>query len=294
MSPTITVTHLSAIIGQFDGLIIEQQGVIDDGTTLYPGALEALTEIKAAGVRTIILSSSSKTDRFNIDRLTALGVDPELYERLVSTGQLLKQALVARSLTEGDAPRRYFLIASPEDAALFKDSRLTLVDSVEDADAIVLLTVSGAEADDPAFRAALIAVAQRGVPLYSPRADVQTLVPRGELGPGFASVLNLYRAEGGEVLLFGKPSGRIYARCRNMLDPIEEPRIGVIGEQFPSDIIGPQSMGMTPIFVGTGAGGLKGSGPAAIAAWTADLGQVATSYEIDQLTAMPGLIWDAD
>ena len=294
MSPTITVTHLSAIIGQFDGLIIEQQGVIDDGTTLYPGALEALTEIKAAGVRTIILSSSSKTDRFNIDRLTALGVDSELYERLVSTGQLLKQALVARSLTETDAPRRYFLIASPEDAASLKDSRLTIVDRVEEADAIVLLTVSGAEADDPGFRAALTAVAQRGVPLYSPKADVQTLVPRGELGPGFAAVLNLYRAEGGEVVLFGKPSGRIYARCRNLLDPIEEPRIGVIGEQFPSDIIGPQSMGMTPIFVGTGAGGLKGSGPAAIAAWTADLGQVATSYEIDQLTAMPGLIWDAD
>ena len=50
-------------------------------------------------------------------------------------------------------------------------------------------------------------------------------------------------------------------------------------------------MGMTPIFVGTGAGGLKGSGPEAIAAWTAELSQVAASYEIGELTAMPGLIW---
>ena len=290
MSPIISVTHLAEIIDRFDGLIIEQQGVIDNGATLYPGAIEALTRIKAAGVRTIILSSSSKSDRYNIDRLTALGVDPELYERLVGTGQLLKQALVARSLGER-ATRRYFLIASPEDAALFTDSRLTIVDKVEDADAIVLLTATGGEIEDPQFRTALTAVAHRGVPLYSPKADVQAPVPRGELGPGFAAILNLYRAEGGEVVLFGKPSARIYVRCRNILDPIEEPRIGVIGDQFPSDIVGPQAMGMVPIFVGTGAGGLKGSGPEAIEAWAAELKRLSASYDMSELTAMPGLVW---
>jgi len=291
MSPIISVTHLAAIIDRFDGLIIEQQGVIDNGATLYPGAIEALTRIKAAGVRTIVLSSSSKSDRYNIDRLTALGVDPELYERLVGTGQLLKQALVARSLNEHEGTRRYFLIASPEDAALFTDSRLTIVDNVEEADAIVLLTATGGEVEDPQFRTALTAVAQRGVPLYSPKADVQAPVPRGELGPGFAAILNLYRAEGGEVVLFGKPSARIYVRCRNILDPIEEPRIGVIGDQFPSDIVGPKAMGMVPIFVGTGAGGLKGSSAEAIEAWTAELGRLAASYDMTELTAMPGLVW---
>jgi ribonucleotide monophosphatase NagD (HAD superfamily) len=138
---------------------------------------------------------------------------------------------------------------------------------------------------------ALTAVAHRGVPLYSPKADVRSLVPRGELGPGFASVLNLYRAEGGEVILFGKPSARIYVRCRNLLDPIDEPRIGVIGDQFPSDIIGPQTAGMAPILVGTGAGGLTGSSPGALAAWQVELQRMCASYEISELTAMPGLVW---
>ena len=36
------VDRLSAIAGEFDGVLIDQFGVLHDGRSLYPGALEVL------------------------------------------------------------------------------------------------------------------------------------------------------------------------------------------------------------------------------------------------------------
>ena len=214
-------------------------------------------------------------------------MERQLYERLVSTGQLLQQALVAQSLDSANAGRRYFVVGSPEAIA----GRLLRADRVADADAVMLLELSAAETADPGRLSWLTEAADRRLPLYASRADVSEPVARGELTAGFALVLNAYRARGGEVLLFGKPSGRVYARCLNLLDPIESKRIGSIGEQFPADIFGAREMGIEPIFVGSGAGGLVDDSPAAIEAWHIEMARLCDSYGIFELSVVPGFAW---
>ncbi|MDB5561116.1 MAG: HAD-superfamily subfamily hydrolase like protein [Hyphomicrobiales bacterium] len=290
MRAIVPVSGLSAIIDRFDGLIIDEGSIIGHDA-LYPGALDALQRLKSAEVRTVILAASSRNDQFHIDRLAALGVAPELYDRLLSTGQLMQQALVAQSLGVADASRRYFVVASPEETALFDQGRLPRVAGIAEADAVILLTLTGAEIENPESLHWLPEAAQRRLPLYAAKADVRALAPRGELPPGFATVLSLYRAQGGEVLLYGKPSGRLYARCLNILYPAETNRIGSIGDQFPADVFGARGMGIEPILVGSGAGGLAGHTAAEIDAWHAQMTGLCESYGIFELTLMPGFAW---
>lgn len=284
--PTLVPTPgLSAIISRFHGLIIDQ-GVIHDGAALYPGALDALGQLRSAGIRTLVLAVSNQSDKANAAHLERLGVDPDLYERVVSTGQLLRHALVAQSLNDKDADRRYLVLAAPEDAALLDDTRLKRAASVADADAVILLTP-----DDPAGLAALEAAAERRLPLYAPSAQIRALPPEGERAPGFAAALQLYRTRGGEIFLFGKPSGRVYARCLNLLYPIETGRIAAIGNQFPADIVGARTMGIEPIFVGTGAGGLADESATAREDWQAELTRLCHAAAISDLMIMPRLAW---
>ncbi|HEV7719614.1 MAG TPA: HAD hydrolase-like protein [Arsenicitalea sp.] len=155
---------------------------------------------------------------------------------------------------------------------------------------IMLLTLSDAEIENPAGLPWLVPGAQRHLPLYTAQADVRALAPRGELPPGFAVVLSQYRALGGEVFLYGKPSGRVYARCLNILD-LETDRVGSIGNQFPADIFGAREIGIEPIFVGSGTGGLVGETAEAIEGWHAQITRLCESYGIFELTVMPSFAW---
>jgi ribonucleotide monophosphatase NagD (HAD superfamily) len=92
-------------------------------------------------------------------------------------------------------------------------------------------------------------------------------------------------------VLYGKPSGRVYARCLNLLDPIETGRVASIGDQFPADIFGAREMGIEPILVGTGAGGLGGKTPAETEAWRSRLTGLCNAHGIFELTVLPGLAW---
>ena len=291
MRAIVPQSGLSAIIDRFDGLLIDQGCLVQDEANLHPGALNALQQLQAQGTQILVLAHSSEDDATNIARLERLGVAPELYGRLLSTGQLMRQALIAQSLTEAGGKRRYFVAGTPDELSRIDQGRLTRVESLSEADAVMLLGLSPAETEDPTRVGWLAEAARRGLPLYTPKADVAAPAARGELTPGFALALNQYWALGGDVFLYGKPSARIYARCLNILDPIESDRIGSIGDQFPADIFGAREQGIEPILVGTGAGGLKGSTPGEVEAWHAELTRLCDSYSIFELTVLPGLVW---
>src|SRR5688572_17864247 len=100
MPATIPISGLQMLADRFDGFIIEQFGVVEDGTALYPGALDALSHLNAKGLPVVIVATSGDSDEANIARLERLGVEPDLYDRLVSTAHLMRHALVAQSLSE--------------------------------------------------------------------------------------------------------------------------------------------------------------------------------------------------
>lgn len=61
---------------RFEIFILDQFGVLHDGTAPYPGAVETLVKLKQAGKRTLLLSNSGKRSAPNEARLERLGFVP--------------------------------------------------------------------------------------------------------------------------------------------------------------------------------------------------------------------------
>ena len=77
------VSGIAALIPDYDGFILDQWGVLHDGVKPYPGAIDCLRQLRAAGKQVVILSNSGKRNDHNIRLMAQLGFDPALYERFI-------------------------------------------------------------------------------------------------------------------------------------------------------------------------------------------------------------------
>ena len=82
------VDRLSAIADTFDGVLIDQFGVIHDGQVLYPGVLAALESLAALAVPVAVLTNSGKRAAANRDRLVRMGVPRDHFIDVVSSGEV--------------------------------------------------------------------------------------------------------------------------------------------------------------------------------------------------------------
>src|SRR5262249_57596493 len=83
--PVPVVAGLSSIVDRYDGFILDLWGVLHDGVRPYPGAVDALRRLKAAGKRTVILSNGPRRAAAVARRTAAIGIGPDLYDGLPSS-----------------------------------------------------------------------------------------------------------------------------------------------------------------------------------------------------------------
>lgn len=273
------------LIDRFDGLILDQWGVLHNGAALYDGVPAFLRAARDRGVPTAILTNSSKGERPNRERLRRLGVDDDLYGPLISTADLLKAHLCA-----ADPAPRVYMLASGIDAQLFEDTDVQLVDRLEDATCVAMLTIPDSVAESPQSADWIAPALALGLPLHTPSADVQSVVPGGDVVYGFNRTIRHYRDQGGVVHLHGKPTAGCYDACRARLGLGPDARIAAVGDQFDTDVLGAVANGCAPVFVETGAAE-RDRGGMDTGAWRRFLGDRCAAAGVTDLTVLPSLRW---
>lgn len=278
--------RLQDVMDAYDGLILDQWGVLHDGDRPYPGVVEALKSLKARGFPVAILTNSSKSEIANRTRLARLGISDDLYGPLVSTADLLKVGL----LSETTRPPRVFLLASSVDARLFEDNSIEQVASCEDAECVVLLTLDDATAAAPERADWVKTAARRGLILHTPSADARSVVPGGAVLPGFFRFTEHYRAIGGRVRLYGKPSTEGYDECRRRVGLGQHHAVAAVGDQFDTDVVGAMAAGLHPILVETGAAERERREVVATS-WAEHLAVKCQKVGVRSLVVLPDLRW---
>ena len=91
------ISGLSALVEHFDLFMIDQFGVLHDGTAPYDGTIDCLEKLKANGKGVILLSNSGKRAVDNISRLANLGFSRELFDDVVTSGGVAWQGIVDHS-----------------------------------------------------------------------------------------------------------------------------------------------------------------------------------------------------
>jgi len=242
---------VAALARDFDGFILDQWGILHDGTTPYPGAIDCLRELRRAGKHLVILSNSARTGEFNAALLGKMGFDRALFDRVVAAGDDAREAIAKRSHAfHRRLGRRYFPFTRDDDVSLFAGLGLERAERVEDAEflAVIGIETSLSLADYEPF---LLQGAARRLPMICANPDLTRPSPHGLLdAPG--AIARRYEALGGEVFYHGKPYPAIYAACLEALGGCARERIVAVGDSLGHDILGASRAGLASAFVAGG------------------------------------------
>ncbi|PXW96552.1 HAD superfamily hydrolase (TIGR01459 family) [Sphaerotilus hippei] len=266
--------HLGALADRYDGYVIDQFGVLHDGITPYPGAAEALRELRARGKRVIVLSNSGKRAAPNAERLSRFGVTPAHYDALITSGELMFQMLRQRDRAPFDTlGRRVWLGHPAEDGPTLQGLDLEAVEDPAQADFVLLASLPDVAGAAEALHPALDLALDRGLPLICANPDRQRLSARG-VEPSSGALAQRHADRGGEVVWLGKPHALIYTVCREALGRWGSRHFLAIGDSLEHDIGGGARAGYDTCFI---AGGLHAADFASAAPAEATLARLLDS-----------------
>ena len=93
--PTITgpLAGLSEIAANYDVILSDVWGVLHNGRTRTPGPDEALARFRKGGGRVVLITNAPVPSATVIEMLDRLGITPEGYDGVVSSGDVTRAML---------------------------------------------------------------------------------------------------------------------------------------------------------------------------------------------------------
>ncbi|KAI8477095.1 MAG: HAD-like domain-containing protein [Monoraphidium minutum] len=262
-----TISGLREVAHLFDGVLLDQFGVLHDGRTPYPAAIEAVRQLAAAGKRTVIVSNSSRRAGGTIGKLEKMGFDGSWFAGAVTSGEMAHRFLAERpdAWWRRLGGRCLHLTWSSRGAISLDGLGLEVVASPGDADFILAhgteaVGLPAAPGSAGGARGATLRelrelveecaaeAARRGraMPMVVANPDIVTVDGAGGLITMPGTLAEWYRAAGGEVVLMGKPAPLIYDACTCLAPGVAPGRWLAVGDSIQHDIAGAAAAGAGP------------------------------------------------
>ncbi len=240
---TRAIESIIEVATGYDAIILDQWGVLHDGSEPYPGAVTALEALRSAGARIAVLSNSGKRASENEARIAAMGFAPGLFDQVMTSGEALWLDVCSGRVPE----RRFFSVERAQgDAKSWADGLdVTICDLPEEAEAILVMGLpEGATAEewqDVLHRAmtAKLTVYCSNPDRASPRSG-----DRNTLAPG--ALAHMHQENGGNVVFYGKPHRHVFEAVELSLGGS---RFLMVGDSLEHDIAGAQGAGWDSVFV---------------------------------------------
>ena len=248
VEPPRAIGSLSDVAGEFEAIVLDQWGVLHDGTRAAPGAVGALRALRADGVRLAVLSNSGKRAALNGARIEAMGFGPDLFACVMTSGEALWLDL-ARGARPG--LRRLLAVTSaPGDAEAWLDGLpgVALAPSWEEADAILVMGLPD-DADLAREEARLAPALAAGRPMLCSNPDLASPRMGGRLVPSPGALAAAYERGGGRVAWYGKPHAAVFEATARALGVASGPGLLMVGDSLAHDVAGGAAAGWRTAFV---------------------------------------------
>lgn len=240
-----------ALADEFDGLLIDLDGVVWIGREPVAGAAEALRALAEAGKEIVFVTNnpSHHPDAY-AERLRGMGVELGS-ERVVTAGMV-----VARLAAEAAGPGGGALVLGRE---ALRDtvaaSGLALLD-IEEAEAAGVVVVSGFRDFDYGYLLASKQALDRGAALVATSRDPTMPMPGGAW-PGSGAVLAAVEtASGRRAEIAGKPERHLFEMALEVIGAAADAgagrRVAMVGDRITSDVDGGRAAGLETVLVLTG------------------------------------------
>ena len=245
---TQALNSLLEIASDFDAMILDQWGVLHDGTQAYPGAVAAVTALRESGVRLAVLSNSGKRAALNAQRIAAKGFAPALWDSVMTSGEALWQQVA----DGGFAGQRVFAItAHPEDACRWAQGlSVAFVDHLEEAEVVLIMGLAEGDAapDEATLAAWQATILSRNLPVYCSNPDKSSPRAGGRLVMSPGALAHRIADAGGRVAYYGKPHLPVYRAIETALQ-LAPNRCLMVGDSLEHDIAGAHAAGWATAFI---------------------------------------------
>lgn len=229
----------------FDGLIVDLDGVVWIGREPVPGSAAALAALRAQSVPIVFLTNDPTGSRGEYaERLTKVGIEAAEAE-IVTSGSAL-----ASLIRENEGPgKTAFVVGSPSLKSELKRVGLELREGETGRDVDVVAVGSHTGFDYCELRIAAQAL-RSGASLYGAGRDATFPMPDGPW-PATGSIVAAVETAGGKrAIIAGKPEPYIFEIARSLLPRCD--RVAIVGDELEADIAGGKRAGLTTILVLSG------------------------------------------
>jgi HAD superfamily hydrolase (TIGR01459 family) len=240
---TPRIAGLREIADRFDAFLVDQYGVLHDGSRAFAGAADCLRELRTRGKRIAVVSNSGKRAAPNQRRLGELGFEPALFDAVATSGEVCREALAALP-----ARSRLFVLSRDGDLSPVEGLDLRLVADPSEADAVLLAGIEPERLSRAAYAGLLAPAAARRAPMFCANPDLMMYVAGGAAF-GTGVVARDYAATGAPTTMFGKPEPAIFRAALAALGDPDPARALMIGDSPAHDIAGAAAVGCGWLFV---------------------------------------------
>lgn len=252
---TKTIEHLDGVgslVERYQVFLLDQFGVLHDGTNPYPGAVEALSALKRAGKTIVLVSNSGRRARPNETRLLKLGFEPGSWDQFVSSGEIAWRSFHEMTISGRLSPNtKCLLISREDDRSAIEGLPFTLTRDGNDAELVLISASEGDRYDLDHYRRQLGPAAARQVQCFCTNPDKIMLTA---VGPRFGAgrLADLYESLGGSVTRIGKPYAPIFDAALALVGNPDRSTVVCVGDSVEHDIAGGIGAGVATALVLSG------------------------------------------
>lgn len=235
-----------ALADEFDGFLVDLDGVVWEGREFLPGAVDALTQLLAAGKEIVFVTNNSvRSPTAYATRLRDAGIAAA--DDRVVTGGVATARLAAQRTGAGATA---FVIGAPGFKEIVAQAGLMLVEgkAAHAADAVV---VSAHREFDYAELLTATRALQHGARLFATSRDPTLPMPGGAWPGTGATLAAVETASGKTAEIGGKPEPHLFDEACALIP--EADRLAMVGDRISSDIEGGRRAGLSTILVLCGA-----------------------------------------
>ncbi len=236
------MSRWSTIKTQYNTFFVDLVGVIYDGITVFPQAIQALNQLEPHQ-KLIFISNNPRPSDLSVTKLKTFGFTHDF--TIVTSGDY------ARAQLSLDQKAIYYHWGAERNTDILDGISLKLTDNIHQADK-VLLTAFIEETDDPTkFDPLIDQIISNHLPVFCANPD-RYAFNGAELRKcaGYFADKLLYR--GGDVTFWGKPNITLYEFVEQSLSQFEKSTCLMIGDTLETDIIGAAQFGIDSLLVLSG------------------------------------------
>ena len=233
------LNHLSEIFQNNDTYVKDLWGVIHNGISLNPKAIEAIENLSKNSKKIVFLSNAPRSSSKVIDFLKRMKMNEKFLSRVITSGEAAMQAI-----NKNKFGKKFYHLGPSRDQSVF-EKVLENKTSLDKCDFIICTGLFDEHEENLNYYKNLLRD-HTSKKLICTNPDL--IVHRGnveELCAG--AVAKTFETLGGKVIYYGKPYKEIYEMCFNSGE-----KVLAIGDNLRTDIKGANNLNIDSLFIYSG------------------------------------------